>query len=199
MRPAENGGVVSGLARIPGPSRATPGLSVWGTVRRRRRASFGIIARQSNPGSPAAAKLFDEPVREVDDDRLDVYERARDALTGLKAALPSAADDIERLLARILGDRRALHVCSWICGQKLSHFLKPLLNKGISMISGGLRLRQLICSPSSGANATPACWRWPGSLARSWSHCLGCRQISTEWTLVGRWLGEADARLHSPT
>jgi hypothetical protein len=50
----------------------------------------------------AAAKLFDEPVREVDDDRLDVYERARDALNELKAALPpSATDDIERLLERI--------------------------------------------------------------------------------------------------
>jgi hypothetical protein len=48
-----------------------------------------------------AAKFFDEPKREVDDDRLDVYERARDALNELKAALPSATDDIERLLGRI--------------------------------------------------------------------------------------------------
>jgi hypothetical protein len=56
----------------------------------------------SEKGPLAAAKLFDEPVREVDDDRLDVYERARDALNELKAALPpSAADDIERLLGRI--------------------------------------------------------------------------------------------------
>jgi hypothetical protein len=72
---------------------------------------FGIIARHSNPGVPmaandetapaAAAKLFDEPVREVDDDRLDVYDRARDALNELRAALPSAAEDIERLLGRI--------------------------------------------------------------------------------------------------
>jgi hypothetical protein len=49
----------------------------------------------------AAAKFFDEPKREVDDDRLDVYERARDALKELKATLPSATDDIERLLERI--------------------------------------------------------------------------------------------------
>ena len=56
----------------------------------------------ANDEAPAApAKLFDEPIREVDDDRLDVYERARDALNELKAALPSAADDIERLLERI--------------------------------------------------------------------------------------------------
>jgi hypothetical protein len=47
------------------------------------------------------ARLFDEPIREVVDDRLDVYERARDALNELKAALPSATDDIERLLERI--------------------------------------------------------------------------------------------------
>jgi hypothetical protein len=72
---------------------------------------LGIIARQSNPRFPmaasdetpraAAAKFFDEPKREVDDDRLDVYERARDALTELKAALPSATEDIERLLERV--------------------------------------------------------------------------------------------------
>jgi hypothetical protein len=49
----------------------------------------------------AAAKFFDEPKREVDDDRLDVYERARDAVNELKAALPSATGDIERLLGRI--------------------------------------------------------------------------------------------------
>ena len=49
----------------------------------------------------AVAKFFDEPKREVDDDRLDVYDRARDALTELKAALPSATDDIERLLGQI--------------------------------------------------------------------------------------------------
>jgi hypothetical protein len=56
----------------------------------------------SSEDSPApVAKLFDEPVREVDDDRLDVYERARDALTELKAVLPLATDDIERLLERI--------------------------------------------------------------------------------------------------
>jgi hypothetical protein len=48
------------------------------------------------------AKLFDDPIREVDDDRLDVYERARDVLNELKAALPpSATDDIERPLERI--------------------------------------------------------------------------------------------------
>jgi hypothetical protein len=59
-----------------------------------------MTARSENtPATPA--KLFDEPVREVDDDRLDVYDRARDALTELKAALPSATDDIERLLERI--------------------------------------------------------------------------------------------------
>jgi hypothetical protein len=54
---------------------------------------------ETAPG--ATAKLFDEPVREVDGDRLDVYERARDALTELKTALPSATDDIEKLLERI--------------------------------------------------------------------------------------------------
>jgi hypothetical protein len=59
----------------------------------------------SSEDSPApVAKLFDEPVREVDDDRLDVYERARDALTELKAVLPLATDDIERLLERINAD-----------------------------------------------------------------------------------------------
>jgi hypothetical protein len=59
------------------------------------------MAANEETAPTAVAKLFDEPVREVDDDRLDVYERARDALTELKAALPSAADDIERLLERI--------------------------------------------------------------------------------------------------
>jgi hypothetical protein len=55
----------------------------------------------NSESTPAVAKLFDEPIREVDDDRLDVYERARDALNELKAALPSATDDIERLLERV--------------------------------------------------------------------------------------------------
>jgi hypothetical protein len=59
------------------------------------------MAANDETGPAAAAKLFDEPVREVDDDRLDVYERARDALNELKSALPSATDDIERLLGRI--------------------------------------------------------------------------------------------------
>jgi hypothetical protein len=59
------------------------------------------MTASSENGPTAVPKLFDEPVREVDDDRLDVYERARDALAELKAALPSATDDIERLLERI--------------------------------------------------------------------------------------------------
>jgi hypothetical protein len=49
----------------------------------------------------AAAKFFDEPKREVDDDRLDVYERAAAILDELKGALPSATADIERLTGRI--------------------------------------------------------------------------------------------------
>jgi hypothetical protein len=49
----------------------------------------------------AAAKFFDEPKREVDDDRLDVYERAAAILNELKGALPSATADIERLTERI--------------------------------------------------------------------------------------------------
>jgi hypothetical protein len=60
------------------------------------------VAASDEPAPAAAVKFFDEPKHEVDDDRLDVYERARDALNELKAALPpSAADDIERLLGRI--------------------------------------------------------------------------------------------------
>jgi hypothetical protein len=59
------------------------------------------MAANDETAPAAVAKLFDEPVREVDDDRLDVYDRARDALNELKAALPSATDDIERLLERI--------------------------------------------------------------------------------------------------
>jgi hypothetical protein len=54
------------------------------------------------PAPVVAAKHFDEPKREVDDDRLDVYERAAAVLKELKGALPpSATDDIERLLGRI--------------------------------------------------------------------------------------------------
>jgi hypothetical protein len=49
----------------------------------------------------AAARFFDEPKREVDDDRLDIYERAATVLNELKDALPSAIDDIERLMERI--------------------------------------------------------------------------------------------------
>jgi hypothetical protein len=59
------------------------------------------MTANSEKAPAAVAKLFDEPKREVDDDRLDVYERARDALNELKAALPSATGDIERLLGRI--------------------------------------------------------------------------------------------------
>jgi hypothetical protein len=59
------------------------------------------MTANSENAPAAAAKLFDEPIREVDDDRLDVYERARDALDESKAALPSATDDIKRLLERI--------------------------------------------------------------------------------------------------
>jgi hypothetical protein len=47
-------------------------------------------------GGAPAAKLFDAPdndVVDVDDDRLDVYERARDALNELKGALPPSARD----------------------------------------------------------------------------------------------------------
>jgi hypothetical protein len=51
--------------------------------------------------APAAARFFDEPKREVDDDRLDVYERAAAVLNELKGALPSATGDIERLVERI--------------------------------------------------------------------------------------------------
>jgi hypothetical protein len=100
----------------------------------RRRALFGIIARQSNPRFPmaandetvpaAAVKLFDEPIREVDDDRLDVYERARDALTELKAALPSAAEDIERLLEQI-------NAAYWeVCGVPEDDVTPALLRTG---------------------------------------------------------------------
>jgi hypothetical protein len=46
------------------------------------------MAGSDEPAPAAAVKFFDEPKREVDDDRLDVYERARDALNELKAALP---------------------------------------------------------------------------------------------------------------
>jgi hypothetical protein len=49
----------------------------------------------------AAARFFDEPKREVDDDRLDIYERAAAVLSELKGALPAATSDIERLLERI--------------------------------------------------------------------------------------------------
>jgi hypothetical protein len=59
------------------------------------------MAGNDETAPAAVAKFFDEPVREVDDGRLDVYERARDALAELKAALPSATGDIERLLERI--------------------------------------------------------------------------------------------------
>jgi hypothetical protein len=59
------------------------------------------MAASDETAPTAAAKFFDEPKREVDDDRLDVYDRARDALNELKAALPSATHDIERLLGRI--------------------------------------------------------------------------------------------------
>ena len=54
------------------------------------------------PSRIAAARFFDEPKREVDDDRLDIYERAAAVLNELKGALPpSAISDIERLLERI--------------------------------------------------------------------------------------------------
>jgi hypothetical protein len=54
------------------------------------------------PAPASAARFFNEPKREVDDDRLDVYERAAAVLNELKGALPpSAIDDIERLLERI--------------------------------------------------------------------------------------------------
>jgi len=53
------------------------------------------------PAPAAAAKFFDEPKREVDDDRLDVYERAATVLNELKGARPSATGDIERLMERI--------------------------------------------------------------------------------------------------
>jgi hypothetical protein len=53
------------------------------------------------PIPAAAPKFFDEPKREVDDDRLDVYERAAAVLNELKGALPSATGDIERLMERI--------------------------------------------------------------------------------------------------
>jgi hypothetical protein len=54
------------------------------------------------PSAAAAARFFEEPKREVDDDRLDVYERAAAVLNELKGALPpSATSDIERLLERI--------------------------------------------------------------------------------------------------
>jgi hypothetical protein len=54
------------------------------------------------PAPAPAARFFDEPKREVDDDRLDVYERAAAVLNELKGALPpSATSDIERLLELI--------------------------------------------------------------------------------------------------
>jgi hypothetical protein len=43
----------------------------------------------AKPSAPAP--LFNEPEYEIDDDRLDVYERARDALNELKGALPPSA------------------------------------------------------------------------------------------------------------
>jgi hypothetical protein len=49
----------------------------------------------------SAAKFFDEPKREVDDDRLEVFERAAAVLNELKEALPTAVGDIERLTERI--------------------------------------------------------------------------------------------------
>ena len=64
---------------------------------------------EANRTAPVA-KLFDSPEPEVDDDRLDVYERAREALNELKSALPPSAlndpgqemfRDIERMLVRI--------------------------------------------------------------------------------------------------
>jgi hypothetical protein len=66
---------------------------------------------EANRTAPApVAKLFDSPEPQVDDDQLDVYERAREALNELKNALPRSAlndpgqemlKDIERMLARI--------------------------------------------------------------------------------------------------
>jgi hypothetical protein len=60
------------------------------------------MADENETAPAAAVKFFDEPKREVDDDRLDVYERAAAVLKELEGALPpSATDDIERLLGRI--------------------------------------------------------------------------------------------------
>jgi hypothetical protein len=59
------------------------------------------MAEDTPAPAAAAAKFFDEPKREVDDDRLDVYERAASTLNELKEALPSAIGDIERLMERI--------------------------------------------------------------------------------------------------
>jgi hypothetical protein len=68
------------------------------------------IAEAKRTAPAPVAKLFDSPEPEVDDDRLDVYERAREALNELKSALPPSAfndpdkemfNDIKRVLARI--------------------------------------------------------------------------------------------------
>ena len=68
------------------------------------------LAETHRTAPTPVAKLFDSPEPEVDDDRLDVYERAREALNELKSALPPSAlndpgqemfNDIERMLARI--------------------------------------------------------------------------------------------------
>jgi hypothetical protein len=59
------------------------------------------MANDGPAPAAAAAKFFDTPRREVDDDRLDVYERAAAVLNELKEALPSAGADIEQLMERI--------------------------------------------------------------------------------------------------
>jgi hypothetical protein len=83
---------------------AKAGTAVTHAIAQRKLAE----AHQTAP--PPVAKLFDSPEPEVDDDRLDVYERAREALNELKSALPPSAlndlgqemfRDIERMLVRI--------------------------------------------------------------------------------------------------
>jgi hypothetical protein len=48
-------------------------------------------ARTPAPSDQGTAKFFDEPQREIDDDRLDVYDRAMAVLDELKSALPPSA------------------------------------------------------------------------------------------------------------
>jgi hypothetical protein len=110
------------------------------------------------PGSPmaandetapaTAAKFFDEPKREVDDDRLDVYERARDALNELKAALPSATDDIERLLGQI---KRGVLGSLWRSGKRCD--TGPLADAETGAMTWKPKQRS---SPASQAVAVPS-------------------------------------------